>query len=125
MENNSSLTGMENNFDLKVKYDTFFDEIFFSKDFTNKMVENFKYCPNGLTFDTKINEDKDNIYFKVCAKEYGYEYPNEHVIGDFTINSTNKVTEEMVDYMINYLFENGDKEVLKEIENKDILYCSR
>ena len=55
VENYSNLTGMENNFDLKVKYDTFFDEIFFSKDFTNKMVENFKYCPSGLTIDTKIN----------------------------------------------------------------------
>ena len=68
------MTKKMSNFDLKVKFDTAFDKIFFSKEFRNAMVKKFGICPNGMTFDTRYDDDVSEIYFVLVSKSYGYEY---------------------------------------------------
>ena len=66
------------NFDLKVKYDTQLDNLFFSKDFKNSML---------------------------AQKRYGYEYSErDHVIGDYSLTHY-KLTDDMEQYCVNYLAE--------------------
>lgn len=92
--------------DLKIKYDKTFDNIFFSKEFKNFIVEKFGYCPNGLTFDTEIKNDKPE--FTCCCKKYGYDYPStDRVIGDYQIDNPSPVDLEKYIYeMFNYLKDN-------------------
>lgn len=91
--------------DLKIKYDKIFDDIFFSKEFKDFIVEKFDYCPNGLTFDTEVENDKPE--FTCCCKKYGYEYSGERVIGDYRIENPPSIELEKYAYeMLKYLKDN-------------------
>ena len=82
------------NFDLKVKYDTQLDNLFFSKDFKNSMLAQFGIAPAGLTIDTRYDK-----------KRYGYEYSErDHVIGDYSLTHY-KLTDDMEQYCVDYLAE--------------------
>ena len=101
-------------FDLKVKYDKLFDKLFFSRDFRIKMTEKFSYCPRGITFDTCLNEKTGNIYFNACCKDYGYEYHSwDRVVGDYSVRCG--VNDEMFNYMMEYLYDHLDKEMIDEL----------
>ena len=91
-------------FNAKVKYDNFFDDVFFSKEFKNALIKEFGYAPYGMTFDTCFLDDSE-IYFKLVSKSYGYEYSGEHVIGDYTLNKFN-FTENIFNFTINYIKSN-------------------
>ena len=108
------------NFDLKVKFDTAFDKIFFSKEFINAMVKKFGICQKGMTFDTRYDDDVSEIYFILVSKSYGYEYSGERVVGDYSLNKF-EFTEEMFDFAINYLSMN-DRETWTEIINYEFGY---
>ena len=95
------------NFDLKVKYDTQLDNLFFSKDFKNSMLAQFGIAPAGLTIDTRYDKDASfgDIYFTICCKRYGYEYyERDHVIGDYSLTHY-KLTDDMEQHCVNYLAE--------------------
>ena len=95
------------NFDLKVKYDTQLDNLFFSKDFKNSMLAQFGIAPAGLTIDTRYDKDAGfgDIYFAICCKRYGYEYSErDHVIGDYSLTHY-KLTDDMEQHCVNYLAE--------------------
>lgn len=108
------------NFDLKVKYDTTFDKIFFSNEFKNAMVKKFGICPNGTTFDTRYDDEESKIYFVLVSKNYGYEYSGERVIGDYTLNKF-EFSKEMFDFVIDY-FATNDHETWTEIFNYEFGY---
>ena len=100
------MNGKMCNFDLKVKFDTIFDKIFFSNGFKNAMVKKFGICPNGMTFDTRYDDEESKIYFVLVSKNYGYEYSGEKVIGDYTLNKFD-FSKEMFGFAIDYLVANN------------------
>ena len=108
------------NFDLKVKFDTAFDKIFFSKEFKNAMLKKFGICPNGMTFDTRYDDDVSEIYFILVSKSYGYEYSGERVVGDYTLNKF-EFSKDMFDFAIDY-FAMNDRETWAEIVNYEFGY---
>lgn len=114
------MNGEMDNFDLKVKFDTAFDKIFFSNGFKNAMVKKFGICPNGMTFDTKYDDDNSKIYFVLVSKSYGYEYSGERVIGDYTLNKF-EFSKEMFDFAIDYFIMN-DYETWAKIDNYEFRY---
>lgn len=89
---------------LKKKYDKIFDDIFFSKDFKNYMIGKIGYCPNGLTIDTEVIDDKPE--FTCMCKEYGYEYSGDPVIGDFRKLNTPNNIDILANLMMEYLHKN-------------------
>lgn len=107
------------NFKLKCYYDPLFDDIFFSKDFINYVLENKGYCPKGLTFDTKF--DEDGMYFNCCCKEYGYEYSGERVVNDFILIHSNVDMEDYAALCFKYL-KKVKPEIANKIKNYDICY---
>ena len=108
------------NWDLKVKFDTAFDKLFFSSKFKNSMIKKFGYCPNGMTLDTRYDDDASEIYFVLVSKKYGYEYSGDIVIGDFTLNKF-EFSREMFDFAIDYLAMN-DRDTWSEIVNYEFSY---
>ena len=105
--------------ELKTKYDKIFDDIFFSKEFKDSVVEKFGYCPNGLTFDTVIYDDEPEF---ICrCKQYGCEYSGERVIGDYQYIKPTVDLEKYGVYMAEYIISNYP-ELYKEISKYDI-YC--
>lgn len=92
---------------LKVKYDKIFDDIFFSKEFKDFIIEKFGYCPNGLTFDTYASGDKPLEFICRC-KKYGYDYSSsDRVIGDYRIENPPSIDFEKYAYeMLKYLKDN-------------------
>ena len=104
---------------LKSYYDSLFDDIFFSKEFIDYVLKNKGYCPKGLTVDTKF--DDNGMYFKCCCKEYGYEYSNERIVGDFTILKPNVDMEDYAILCFKYLNKVNPK-VCSEVEKYDICY---
>ena len=44
----------EEKLQFKFKYDKMLDDVFFTKEFKQYMIENCKFCPSGLTIDTNI-----------------------------------------------------------------------
>ena len=104
---------------LKAKYDKIFDDIFFSKEFKDSVVEKFGYCPNGLTFDTIVEDD--NPEFICRCKQYGYDYSGERVIGDYKITKPTVDLEKYGEYMGDYIIDNYP-ELYEEISKYDI-YC--
>lgn len=107
-------------FNLKVKFDTAFDELFYNNNFKNEMLNKFKVVPAGLTFDTRFDDDVSEPYFVLCCKKYGYEYSGEHVIGDYTINKY-KFSKEMFDFCMDYL-SNLDSPIYHEIMNYEFTF---
>lgn len=107
---------------LKVKFDKLFDDVFFSKEFKNFILENTGYCPNGLTFDTNIN-DKGVPEFMSLCKEYGYDCSGERVIGDYTLGKTPTNMEQLTNLMLEYLKENK-KDLYDEIINYSIYFIN-
>ena len=91
---------------LKVKYDKIFDDIFFSKEFKDFIIEKFGYCPNGLTLDTDVENGKPE--FTCRCKKYGYDYPSaDRVIGDYRIENPPSIDLEKYIYeMFKYLKNN-------------------
>ena len=108
------------NWDLKVKFDTAFDKIFFSNDFKNAMLNKFGIAPAGMTFDTRYNDDVSEIYFVLVSKSYGYEYSGERVVGDYSLNKF-EFSREMFDFAIDYLSMNA-RELWAEIINYEFAY---
>lgn len=108
------------NWDLKVKFDTAFDKIFFSKEFKNAMLKKFGIAPRGMTFDTRYDDDVSEIYFVLVSKRYGYEYSGEIIIGDYSLNKYD-FSREMFDFAIDYLAMN-DRELWAEITNYEFTY---
>lgn len=108
------------NWDLKVKFDTALDNIFFSKEFRIAIMKKFKIAPNGMTFDTRYDDDVSEIYFVLVSKKYGYEYSGEHVIGDYTLNKF-EFSREMFDFAIDYLAMNN-RDLWNEIINYEFTY---
>lgn len=91
------------------------DDVFFTKEFKQYMMENCKFCPSGLTIDTNIDDEKPQ--FCVCTKEYGYEYSGERVPGDF-YNLNYKINENLLEHTMRYLYmtnKNLFNEILKYI----------
>ena len=43
----------EEKLQFKFKYDKMLDDVFFTKEFKQYMIENCKFCPSGLTLTTK------------------------------------------------------------------------
>ena len=105
---------MEKYNEIKDKYDTIFDNLCFSKEFKNAMLEKFGYCPGGLTADTRYNETTSNLYFVICCKEYGYEYRGERVTGDYVIKDY-EVNDEMFQFVLQYIADNLDIEIVNEL----------
>ena len=90
----------------KIKYDKTLDDIFFSKEFKDFIISKFGYCPNGLTFDTDVVDDKPEF---ICrCKKYGYDYPSiDRVIGDYRIENPKSIELEKYAYeMLKYLKDN-------------------
>ncbi len=105
-------------FALKVKYDTAFDNLFFSTDFKQKMTAKFGVCPQGTTFDTSYDDDNSPVYFKIVSKSYGYEYSSfDRVVGDFMLNKYD-YTQEMGAFLLEYIAEK-DPELAREIYGYD------
>lgn len=105
----------EEKLQFKFKYDKMLDDVFFTKEFKQYMIENCKFCPSGLTIDTNIDDDKPQ--FCVCTKEYGYDYSGERVPGDF-YNLNYKINENLIEHIMRYLHmknENLFNEILKYI----------
>lgn len=102
---------MSNITDFKRKYDTIFDNLFFTNDFKQFCTEKMKRCPAGLTINTVDNDDEK--YFEVCCKNYGYEFANQRIIGDYTLGE--EITDEMyIKTCLQYLYEN-DKQTFDEV----------
>ena len=108
------------NWDLKVKFDTAFDKIFFSNDFKNAMLNKFGIAPAGMTLDTRYDDDVSEIYFVLVCKSYGYEYSGERVVGDYSLNKF-EFSREMFDFAIDYLSMNA-RELWAEIINYEFAY---
>ena len=108
------------NWDLKVKFDTAFDKIFFSNDFKNAMLNKFGIAPAGMTLDTRYDDDVSEIYFVLVSKSYGYEYSGERVVGDYSLNKF-EFSREMFDFAIDYLSMNA-RELWAEIINYEFAY---
>lgn len=105
----------EEKLQFKFKYDKMLDDVFFTKEFKQYMMENCKFCPSGLTIDTNIDDDKPQ--FCVCTKEYGYDYSGERVPGDF-YNLNYKINENLIEHIMRYLYmtnKNLFNEILKYI----------
>lgn len=110
----------DNQFKLKIKFDTAFDNLFYSKEFKDAMVKKFGIVPAGLTFDTRFDDDVSEPFFCLCCKKYGYEFSGERVVGDYTINKY-KFTREMFDFCMDYT-DNISKEIYNEIINYYFTY---
>ena len=95
------------------------NKLFFSKDFKEKMVTKFHYCPNGLTIDPDFDEENNEWSFGACCKKYGYDYSGEPTNGDFIMLKTS-LTNDIATFMLNYI-EEKDKE-LAEIVSKNYYY---
>ena len=108
------------NWDLKVKYDTAFDKIFFSNDFKIAMLNKFGIAPTGMTFDTRYDDDVSEPYFALCCKLYGYEYSGERVVGDYSLNKF-ELSKEMFDFAIDYLAMHA-RELWADIINYEFTY---
>ena len=110
----------DNQLKLKVKFDTAFDNLFYSKEFKDAMIKKFGIVPAGLTFDTRFDDDASEPFFCLCCKKYGYEFSGERVVGDYTINKY-KFTREMFEFCMDYT-DNVPKEVYNEMINYDFTY---
>ncbi len=110
----------DNQFKLKIKFDTAFDNLFYSKEFKDAMVKKFGIVPAGLTFDTRFDDDVSEPFFCLCCKKYGYEFSGERVVGDYTINKY-KFTREMFEFCMDYT-DNVSKEIYNEMINYDFTY---
>ena len=110
----------DNQLKLKIKFDTAFDNLFYSKEFKDAMIKKFGIVPAGLTFDTRFDDDVSEPYFCLCCKKYGYEFSGERVVGDYTINKY-KFTREMFEFCMDYT-DNVSKEIYNEMINYDFTY---
>lgn len=110
----------DNQLKLKIKFDTAFDNLFYSKEFKDAMIKKFGIVPAGLTFDTRFDDDVSEPFFCLCCKKYGYEYSGERVVGDYTINKY-KFTREMFEFCMDYT-DNISKEIYNEMINYDFTY---
>ena len=105
--------------ELKIKFDKLFDDVFFSKNFKEFIVSKTGYCPNGLTIDTDVNDDVPE--FTCLCKEYGYDYANDRIIGDYRILKTPTNMETLSDLMLEYLKENNN-DLFNEVLKYDIYF---
>lgn len=110
----------DNQLKLKIKFDTAFDNLFYSKEFKDAMIKKFGIAPAGLTFDTRFDDDVSEPFFCLCCKKYGYEFSGERVVGDYTINKY-KFTREMFEFCMDYT-DNVSKEIYNEMINYDFTY---
>ena len=110
----------DNQLKLKIKFDTAFDNLFYSKEFKDAMIKKFGIVPAGLTFDTRFDDDVSEPFFCLCCKKYGYEFSGERVVGDYTINKY-KFTREMFEFCMDYT-DNVSKEIYNEMINYDFTY---
>ena len=110
----------DNQLKLKIKFDTAFDNLFYSKEFKDAMIKKFGIVPTGLTFDTRFDDDVSEPFFCLCCKKYGYEFSGERVVGDYTINKY-KFTREMFEFCMDYT-DNVSKEIYNEMINYDFTY---
>ena len=110
----------DNQLKLKIKFDTAFDNLFYSKEFKDAMLKKFGIVPAGITFDTRFDDDVSEPFFCLCCKKYGYEFSGERVVGDYTINKY-KFTREMFEFCMDYT-DNVSKEIYNEMINYDFTY---
>lgn len=119
----------KNDANLKLKWtiDEIFLKIFDTKDFKQKVIEKFKYCPEGLGFDTCFYVEKDESdeyegepYFLLCSKIYGDEYSGEKVMGDYHYGDY-KGNEEMLNFCKQYLYDKAP-ELYDKIKKYDFYY---
>lgn len=110
----------DNQLKLKIKFDTVFDNLFYSKEFKDAMIKKFGIVPAGLTFDTRFDDDVSEPFFCLCCKKYGYEFSGERVVGDYAINKY-KFTREMFEFCMDYT-DNVSKEIYNEMINYDFTY---
>ena len=96
----------EEKLQFKFKYDKMFDDVFFTSEFRQYIVEKLHHCPNGLTIDTDV--DGEEPEFHVCTKKYGYEYMNERVPGDF-YDIQYGLGRELAEATLDYLSENNSE----------------
>lgn len=108
-------------FDVKERYDTAFDKLFFTSDFKFSWVHEFKFCPEGTTFDTCFEEDSDVPYFVLVSKRYGYDFSSfDRVVGDYELRNYD-FTEEMIDFALNYLKEKNPQ-LYEEVKDMKFYY---
>lgn len=95
--------------EIKKKFDTAFDEMFFSKEFKEAVTGKFGICPDGLTFDTDYNEDSTDtkLCLYICCKKYGYDYPEkDHVIGDYyLLDNSKNIPKDIAQFMVDWVKE--------------------
>lgn len=115
-------------FKLKKTIDGFFNQIFFTEDFRNQVIKKFKYCPQGLGFDTCFYVEKDESdeyagepYFLLCSKIYGDEYnSNDKVTGDYHYGKY-EGNQEVLEFCKKYLYDKAP-ELYDKIKKYDFLY---
>lgn len=101
----------------KFEFDKKLDDVFFTNRFKKYITQQCKYCPDGLTIDTNIDDDEPT--FVVCTKKYGYEYLGERVPGDY-YDLKYEVDKTMVKEVMNYLYA-INPELYDEIFKYDVL----
>ena len=64
----------EEKLQFKFKYDKMLDDVFFTKEFKQYMIENCKFCPSGLTIDTneRVPGDFYNLNYKINENLFGH-----------------------------------------------------
>ena len=103
---------------LKVKYDTAFDKLFLKQDFKFYATSELKRCPNGLNLNTEFNDETGEMQIVSRCKIYGYNYSaTDHVTGDYYWGD--KTTSEMAHVLINYLKEKNPA-LYEEIKEFDL-----
>jgi len=105
---------------LKVKYDTAFDELFLKQDFKLYATSVLKYCPNGLNLNTEFDDETGKVLIVSRCKIYGYDYSStDHVIGDYYLGK--KTTSEMAYVLLDYLQEKNPA-LFEEINEYDMYF---
>ena len=103
---------------LKVKYDTAFDKLFLKQDFKFYATSVLKRCPNGLNLNTEFNDETGEMQIVSRCKIYGYDFSAvDHVIGDYYMGE--HTTDEMAHVLIDYLQEK-DPALYEEIKEYDL-----
>lgn len=103
---------------LKVKYDTAFDKLFLKQDFKFYATSVLKRCPNGLNLNTEFCDVTGEMQIVSRCKIYGYDFSAvDHVIGDYYMGE--HTTDEMALVLIDYLQEK-DPALYEEIKEYDL-----
>ena len=104
---------------MKFSFEEKFNKLFYSKDFKEKMVAEYHYCPQGLTFESYYDEDSGIWSFCACCKKYNYDYSGDE-LGDYIVLKT-KTTGDWALFMYEYIKEH-DKELYDTMNGEIYFY---